>query len=231
MEKDIVIDGVNIKLIKKNIKNMYIRINNKDGLIKVSVPKEASKKQIESFILSHIEWIKKNKKKADDTRKYLNFNYVSGETHYLWGKPYKLQVVYSDDKPSVCFNSNNIILKIKKCSKKEERETALLKWYRNILKNKIADILPECQKITGKSCNEYHIKKMKTRWGSINILYKRVWINLELVKKPPECLKCVIIHELTHLYVRNHGKNFKRYMDKFCPDWRKIQFILNKSCK
>ncbi|WP_244833764.1 SprT family zinc-dependent metalloprotease [Clostridium sp. BJN0001] len=227
MKKYITIDQITIEINKKNIKNMYIRVRRMDGAIVVSVPNRMTKAQIETFILSNIEWIKKNKKKFNETHKHLEFNYISGETHYLWGKPYILQVIYTeDDKSSVSFNQNNIILKIKKESSKKEKEALIDKWYRSILKEKIEEILPECEKITGKSCDEYHIKKMKTIWGSINILHKRVWINFELVKKHEECLKLVLIHELVHLYVRNHDKNFKNYMDIFYPNWKRIQKTL-----
>ena len=50
--------------------------------------------------------------------------------------------------------------------------------------------------------NEVRIKKMKTLWGSCNIEARRIWLNLELVKKPTSCLELVLVHEMVHLIER-----------------------------
>jgi len=59
--------------------------------------------------------------------------------------------------------------------------------------------VPKWEKIIGVTVNQVRIKKMKTKWGTCNPEAKRIWINLELVKKPRECLEYVIVHELVHL--------------------------------
>ena len=42
-----------------------------------------------------------------------------------------------------------------------------------------------------------------------------MWLNLELVKKPPECLEYVI--EVAHLVVRTHDDRFVSLMDEHVP--------------
>ena len=64
---------------------------------------------------------------------------------------------------------------------------------------------------------------MKTRWGSCNIRAKRIWLNLELIKKPSHCLEYVVVHELVHLLEPNHGDRFQAYMNQFIPDSRRCQ--------
>lgn len=80
-------------------------------------------------------------------------------------------------------------------------------------------------KRTPTSCE---IKKMKTKWGSCNIEAQRIWINLELAKKPPECLEYILVHELVHLLERHHNDRFRAHMDTFLPKWREHQSLLNK---
>ena len=70
---------------------------------------------------------------------------------------------------------------------------------------------------------------MKTRWGSCNIRAHRIWLNLELAKKSPECLEYVLVHELVHLHERYHNENFKRLMDKYYPEWRHSKNLLNSA--
>jgi len=48
----------------------------------------------------------------------------------------------------------------------------------------------------------------------------RVWLNLELAKKPLRCLEYVLVHEMVHLLERRHNDRFRGFMDQFMPDWR-----------
>ena len=75
---------------------------------------------------------------------------------------------------------------------------------------------------------EFGVKKMKTRWGTCSLKARRIWINLELVKRPIKCLEFIVVHEMVHLLERNHNKRFYALMDKFMPDWKVWQNILNK---
>ena len=84
------------------------------------------------------------------------------------------------------------------------------------------------EKIIGVRVNQVRIKKMKTKWGSCNPDAKRIWINLELIKKPREYLEYIIVHELVHLLERNHTRRFKEIMDKYLPRWRIYKRQLNE---
>lgn len=61
---------------------------------------------------------------------------------------------------------------------------------------------------------------MKTKWGSCNTLAGRIWLNLELVKKPPECLEFIVVYELIHLLERRHNERFMTLIDLHLPNWR-----------
>ena len=70
---------------------------------------------------------------------------------------------------------------------------------------------------------------MTTRWGTCNIHKKKLWFNLQLAKKTPECLEYVILHELAHLKVKNHNNEFIAILDAYMPNWREIKRKLNSS--
>ncbi len=110
----------------------------------------------------------------------------------------------------------------------ENRVLTLTAYYRVDLKTRIEMSISHWQDTIGVTANGWGVKKMKTRWGSCNIGAKRIWLNLELVKKPPECLEYVLVHELVHLLERKHNKRFKAYMDKYLPDWRERRERLNR---
>ena len=87
--------------------------------------------------------------------------------------------------------------------------------------------MPKWEQITGLKANEWRTKYMKTRWGTCNIIAKRIWLNVQLAQKPPVCLEYVILHELTHLIEKHHNARFYGYVAKFMPDWQEIRARLN----
>jgi type I restriction-modification system DNA methylase subunit len=99
----------------------------------------------------------------------------------------------------------------------EQRQILLQEWYREQLKALVPHYIAKWEKIMGVEVSAFGIKKMRTKWGTCNIESKRIWINLELAKKPPECLEYIVVHEMVHLLERNHNARFIAYMNRFLP--------------
>lgn len=106
-------------------------------------------------------------------------------------------------------------------------ERLLLGWYRDRLRKVTSRLLARWQEKLGVEVAAWGIKRMKTKWGSCNPTAGRVWLNLELIKKPPACLEYVLVHELTHLLVAKHDDRFLRLMDRHLPSWRRRRAELN----
>jgi predicted metal-dependent hydrolase len=223
----IAVSGIEIIVEKKRIKNMYIRVLPPEGTVRMTAPLYASGYTVRMFAVSRIAWIKKQKSKFADQPRQTERQYVSGESCYLWGQRYRLEVVCSNVRNDVSVRDQQIVLQVRKDSTPAQRGSVMDEWYRKILKSAIPPVLERCEQIVGVKANEWQVKNMRTRWGTCSIPAKRIWLNLQLVKKPPECLEYVIIHELVHLLEKNHNEVFKGYMDKFYPDWRIVKQRLN----
>jgi len=113
-------------------------------------------------------------------------------------------------------------------SSSEKREEVLKEWHRKQLKAQIPDLIEKWEKIIGVKSNDWGVKLMRTKWGACNREAKRIWLNLELAKKPTICLEYIIVHELVHLLERNHNDRFIGYMDQFMPKWRLHRDELNR---
>ena len=154
---------------------------------------------------------------------------VTGESHYLFGKRYRLEVIERRGCHEVAIANNTTLqLSVSPGTSTLNRALVLNQWYRNQLKAQIPALLNRWQLTIGKEVQDWGIKKMKTKWGSCNITERRIWLNLELAKKPLECLEYVIVHELVHLHERHHNKRFKTYMDRYLPQWHHCRDILNR---
>lgn len=108
----------------------------------------------------------------------------------------------------------------------EGKEQALTEWYRAELKQVLETVFDACKKKTGIDAEAAKIKKMKTCWGTCNIEKQRIWANLQLVKKPPECLEYIVVHELVHLLERNHTSRFNALVEEYCPTWKEAKKLL-----
>lgn len=223
------IDGLGVEIHKKsNLKNLYIRIIPPDGDVKVSVPLKCSDDEIKYFVLKNMTKIKNVKEKFRNQPRLSKREYVSGESCYLWGKTYILEVVYENKKPEVVVTSKKIILRVREGSDVKKRESIINEWYRNELKRVLKTVSKKCEKNTGLIANEYRVKNMKTKWGTCNINKKRIWINLQLAKKPIECLEYVMTHELVHLLERNHTNRFYELLGEYYPEWKVARKILSE---
>lgn len=213
---------------KKNLKNLYVRVNPPEGKVTVSTPSDYPDEEIRLFVLKKIPEITKVRDRMLSQARQTEREYVSGESHYLWGKPYRLQVVYEGNKYVITKAPNKIILNAPMGSTQESRERAFNEWYRQELKRVLDGVVSRCETKTNLHADEYRIKNMRTKWGTCNIDKKRIWINLQLAKKPVECLEYVVIHELVHLIEKNHTHKFNALVEEFYPTWKEARKLLAK---
>jgi len=74
----------------------------------------------------------------------------------------------------------------------------------------------------------YFLQRMKTKWGSCNHAARHIRLNTELVKKPKDLVKYVIVHEMLHLIAPTHGQRFLTLLDDHYPSWREARAGLNE---
>lgn len=223
------ISGIPVEVIKKNIKNLHLAVLPPDGAVRVSAPLSMSDESIQLFVRTRIGWIRKQQERFQQQPRQSERQYVSGETLYVWGKQYFLQVEYSYKGNDLVLSGDKAILTVRKESSAQQRENFVNEWYRQQLKTAIEKYLPKWETITGLHCSSWQTKYMTTRWGTCNTGTRKIWLNLQLAKKSYECLEYVILHELIHLKVRNHGAEFVSLMDYYLPFWREIRKQLNDS--
>ena len=221
------INGISIEIIKKNIKNMHLYVQPPDGKVQVSAPKHLSDESILMFVRTKIGWIRKQQEKFKNQPRQTERQYVSGESFYVLGKQYYLQVEYSYRGNSLVLFGDKAILTVRKESTPKQRESFVREWYREILKAEIEKYLPKWEMKTGLCCDSWQTKYMTTRWGTCNTNTKKIWFNLQLAKKPVECIEYIILHELAHLKVKNHGNDFVAILDSHMPYWRETKKKLN----
>lgn len=221
---DIVID-----IVRKDIKNIHLSVHPPTGRVRIATPRRVSDKALRLFAISKLPWIKKHIAKFESQERQPAREYVSGESHYYRGDRYLLNVIYQKGRPRVVArNKKYIDLYVREGSDTAQRERVMVEWYRRELKAMLPPLIEKWQAIIGVQPDEWGVKQMKTRWGSCNAPAKRIWLNLELAKKPEHCLEYVIVHELVHLLERRHNDRFISLVSKYMPNWRSYKDELNR---
>lgn len=213
---------------RKAIKNLHISVLPPDGRVRVAAPNHLSDNAIRMAVIPRIPWIRKQQRDFAKQPRQAQRSYVSGETHYVWGRRYRLTVVERPGKHEVKLSgATRMRLYVTPGTPPEKREQVFQEWYRQELKHRITGLISQWEAKIGVSPHAWGVKKMKTKWGSCNIAAKRIWLNLDLAKKPPECLEYILVHEMVHMLERHHNERFKQYMDVFLPNWRERRDMLN----
>lgn len=225
----IVVSNISVEVNRKNIKNMHLAVLPPDGRVRVSAPTQLTDEAITMFVRAKLGWIKKQQEKFQQQPRQSERQYVSGETLYVWGKQYFLQMEYSYKGNALTLSGDKAILTVRKESSPKQRGSFVNEWYRSLLKQEVAKYLPKWEKTTGLYCSSWQSKYMTTKWGTCNPTSKKIWLNVQLAKKPIECLEYVILHELAHLKVHNHGPEFTAILDQYMPYWRDHRRRLNDS--
>lgn len=220
-----IVDGIEIEVQRKRIKNMHLHVK-PDGRVFITAPLSIAEPEIEGFARTNILWIKNSLKKYEDLPEPMERRYETGETIFILGKEYRLAFVPGNGN-AFSINGDKAMLIMKPGSTAEQRKQYMRGVFREILSTQIEDLFPEWERITGLKAREWRIKHMKTRWGTCNPSAKRIWFSLQLAQHPVRCIEYVILHELTHFKVHNHGKDFKAEMDRFMPRWREVKKELN----
>lgn len=223
------ISDFTIDIERKSIKNMHLSVYPPSGRVRIAVPLNIDDEAVRLFAISKLAWIKKNQRKFKEQERQSPRIFGNRESHYFEGRRYLLRVTELDAVPKVLIKTKTYIdLYVRPNTSIEQKNAILNDWYRQQLKKQIPVFIEKWEKVIGVSVSDWGVKQMKTKWGTCNIEQKRIWINLELAKKPISCLEYIIVHEMIHLLERHHNVYFLALMDKYMPHWKLHKDELNR---
>ena len=223
-----IISSIAVDVQRKKVKNLNLRVT-QDCRVTLSAPMRTSDRQIEEFISARKEWIEKALMKFLNSGEIRRWFGDGGEIRVL-GERYKVTDIIGE-KPMCQISDGIAYLTFPGDYSYDQKERFMTEWYRDILKGMLPEIFAKMEALTGLRCSGYRTKIMKTRWGTCNYRTKLIWINVRLAEKPPKCIEYVVLHELVHTVIPDHGERFKAMMDTYMHDWRERRRLLNYGVK
>jgi predicted metal-dependent hydrolase len=222
------LDNIPVAVTFKNIKNIHLSVNPPDGEVRVSAPKHLKLDNIRVFLISKLDWIRKQIAKLQDQDRETPREFLERESHYAWGKRYLLSIKEREQAPSVRLEHSRMVLTVRPGADLDKKRAVVEEWYRDQIKKVAQPLIAKWENIMGVKVEKLYVRRMKTKWGSCNIRKRTIRLNTNLAKNPPECLEYIIVHEMTHLLEPSHNGKFKGLMDKFMPKWSHYRDMLNR---
>lgn len=219
---------IKVDVVLKDIKNIHLSVYPPLGKVRIAAPMRMKIDTIRIYAISKLGWIKKQQQKFRSQVREAPREFLNKEGHYFLGKRFLLKILEHEAPPIVNVKHKTIELHVRPNSNMQKKQMIMDQWYREQLKVIVPPIIKKWEKRIGVPVKEFGIKKMKTKWGTCNKDAKRIWLNLELAKKPEHCLEYIVVHEMIHLLERHHNEIFLNYMNKFMPEWKSLRQELNR---
>lgn len=221
--------GLGIDVVYKNIKHLHISVYPPVGRVRVAAPDRMDEDTIRLAVVQRLPWIKRQREQLLSADRQSERQMLSGESHFVWGQRYRLDVSRSSGHHAVELKAQTMWLTASPGATADDRRAVLDRWYRRQLKAAVPELLDKWQQIVGVKVDKIVVRRMKTKWGTCVVDSKTIWLNPELAKKNPRSLEYIVVHELTHLHERKHNDRFVELMDRYLPDWRSRRDELNEA--
>ena len=191
--------GFDMKVVHSSrSRRLTLRIDKKDRMAVLTIPKYCSKKKAVSFVESHQDWVLDNLRKIPEFR-----NFQNNETISLFGKPY--QIVHTDIRGNTKLDKKNRILYVS--GGKEFLHRRVKDFIKKIAQEEFFKRSSQVAEKIGKTVHNVCIKDTKSRWASCSTL-NNINYSWRLALAPEYVIRYIVAHEVSHLKHQDHSAYF-----------------------
>ncbi|MGB7291904.1 MAG: SprT family zinc-dependent metalloprotease [Thermodesulfobacteriota bacterium] len=203
------------KLIRSRRKTVGLEVT-PEALLIVRAPRNLSRREISEIIDKERPWIlKKQKFFRENHSKIREKDFIEGEEFLYLGRSYLLRIA---SKTGRALSVDDNFIYLSDDSIGDAREI-IENWYKERAYDVVSQRAVYYSDLSGIKFNRINITSARKRWGScspngnLNIAWR-------LVMAPPMVIDYVIVHELSHVEIRNHSKKFWSRVRAIIPDYK-----------
>lgn len=210
-----------VEVIKKSsASSIRLRLTTK-GKFRVTCPLTLPNSQLATFLNDSLEWMNEKYRTAN----LKSVAYYDGNSAVIFKNRYPVNVV--SGKNFNCDFDGSVLTVYKR--KSTDEYSAVLRALNQILTAVLTAKLAEYNKKTGLFHSGFTVKDVSSIWGSCNHKTKKLNFNLKLLTKPIECIDYVVVHELCHIKIQGHQKDFWTLVESFLPDYVYLKKLLSQA--
>ena len=210
----------------KRTKSASIRV--KEASTTITVPKWASRSDINALITKKSHWIKKQLSEQKEALRLSKRDYIQGESFFYRGKPLTLTIQHSDQE-SVTIDNGQLTLFIPRGeSSAKSRQQLIQKQFQTLAQQHLKERTLHYAEAIGVTYSKIRVKTYKSRWGSCSSL-GLISYNWKIIIAPDSVIDYIVIHELCHLIEHNHSARFWALVEQFQPHYKQQKEWLRKN--
>lgn len=209
-----------VEIERKQIKNMHLSVYPPEGRVHLSVPVHMTDWDISTFLFSKLGWIRKQFKEIEAQPRQTEREFVTGESHYLFGSRYLLQII-PDMLPGITVSTHFIEMHETKKQTRAERASMLFAFYQRALQEELDKTVARWMPVICPGINriKWEIDMVLRKWGKCYQSQRKIVFSLLLARVPRRCIEYVVVHELVHMHIREHNDLFTALLTHHLPDW------------
>ena len=204
----------------RRARRLAVRVH-RTGLVEVVVPPRTSRAAVSAFLAQHRTWIETRRAAAlrhkppelpfPPPQIALAAVYESWRVH-LAGGIGRVRIREAADELLVIAGDTG---------QPQQVKDSLRRWLMGRAQVVLGEHLAECAREFGFTYHRLSIRRQRTRWGSCSVR-GTISLNCCILFQPPEVLRYLLIHELSHTRHMNHSRVFWDCVARCCPDYRRL---------
>lgn len=227
LEEVVEFGEIHVSVTRKDVQHVYLTVHPPNGRVTLVAPTSTKLDVARAYVASKITWIRTQQRSYLDQAREPARRFVERESHYIWGRRFLLRIAEVNQKPFVEVDHRHLTLSVRAGTDRDGRARVMREWHKELLHDAIPKLIDKWEAQLGVEVRGYFLQRMKTKWGSCNHQRGTIRLNTELVKKPPELLEYVVVHEMLHLIEPTHSDAFVTLLNRHYPTWREARDELN----
>lgn len=199
------------KIIRSNRKTLSVSVTALGELI-VRAPMRLSEERIFAFLTEKQAWILRQKSKTAGAGSRLPTENLDGFRFLLLGEEYTVRLY--DGARIVC-RAEEKALFLPKTNSKER----LVKWLKDNARRILTELTESYSARLNAPYRSIAITSAKSRWGSCSG-ENAIRYTFRLIYAPKAVVEYVVVHELCHVFEKNHSSAFWALVARSIPDWK-----------
>lgn len=214
------INGLEISITRKPIKNMYLRVR-RSGEVEISASSHITQETIESFVLSKWSWVMAKRQAVLNAASQT----LDSDEILYFGAPLKIKRL-NHSQVLIKVEDSQLLLGVPRSYTHEKALIAAKNWMFKQLQEKINDYFAKYWpyfKKHGIAPVEIKYRQMTSTWGVCRPTRGTITFNKNLIHQPDAFIEYVVVHELSHLLLPNHSRQFYELVEFLLPQWKEFE--------
>jgi len=155
----ITVVGIAVEVVRKEIKHLHVGVYPPAGRVRVAAPSRLDDGAVRLAVVSRLGWIRRKQRAFAGQDRQSQREIVTGESHYFFGRRYRLSVKKAEETPAVRITGRTMELRVPHAYDREQRDAVLQRWYRRQLRAALPSLLAKWEPRVGRKVGEVRIRR------------------------------------------------------------------------